>query len=72
MSVMFREGDVTADDCPRCRKTVQARFERRSVQLARTRLRVRDVLVDVCPDCDHMIAVAPASLAQLREAGIWK
>ena len=72
MSVTFREGDVTADTCPRCHKQVQARFELRSVQLARTRLRVRDVLVDVCPDCDHMIAVAPGSLAQLREAGIWK
>ena len=72
MSVMIKEGDVTADTCPRCQKVVQARFEIRSVQLARTRLRVRDVLVDVCPDCDHMIGVAPGSVAQLREAGVWK
>ena len=72
MSVMFKEGDVTADTCPRCRKLVQARFERRSVQLARTRLRVQNVLVDVCPECDHMIAVAPSSVAQLREVAAWK
>lgn len=72
MSVMIKEGDVAVDGCPRCRKMVSARFERRSVQLARTRLRVPHVLVNVCPECDHMIAVAPDSLAQLREVGIWK
>jgi hypothetical protein len=72
MSTTWKEGDVTAARCPRCCKTVEARFERRSVQLARTRLRVSNVLVDVCPDCDHMIAVAPDSYAQLRQSGVWK
>ncbi|HMA22976.1 MAG TPA: hypothetical protein VKP00_03250 [Gemmatimonadaceae bacterium] len=44
----------------------------RSVELARTRLVVPDVLVDVCPDCGHMISIAPEALPQLREAGCWK
>ena len=43
-----------------------------SVELARTRLVVPDVLVDVCPDCGHMISIAPEALPQLREAGCWK
>ncbi|MGH7677964.1 MAG: hypothetical protein ACRENU_05820 [Gemmatimonadaceae bacterium] len=45
---------------------------RRAVQLARTRLVVKDVLVDVCPDCGHMISISPESVEQLREAGSWK
>jgi hypothetical protein len=30
------------------------------------------VLVDVCPECDHMISIAPEAVAQLREAGCQK
>ncbi|HJQ19407.1 MAG TPA: hypothetical protein VJ867_03590 [Gemmatimonadaceae bacterium] len=62
-------GEYVADTCPRCRKMVRARLELRSVRLARTRLVVPDVLVDVCPACDHMISVAPEAVEQLREAG---
>ena len=36
------------------------------------RLAVRDVLVDVCPECDHMISIPPQSIPQLREAGVPK
>jgi len=56
--------------CGRCRKIVHSHRELRSVELARTRLVVPDVLVDVCHECGHMIAFAPESLAQLREAGV--
>lgn len=62
-------GDYVADTCPRCHKAVRARLELRSVRLARTRLVVPDVMVDVCPTCDHMISVAPEAVEQLREAG---
>ena len=62
-------GDSISNTCPRCQKIVSSRLERRSVELARTRLVVRDVLVDVCPDCGHMISILPDSYAQLREAG---
>lgn len=62
-------GDYVADSCPRCHKTVRARLELRSVRLARTRLVVPDVMVGVCPSCDHMISVVPESVEQLREAG---
>ena len=58
--------------CPACRKVVASRFEYRTVRYARTRLCVRDVLVDVCVECDETIYVPPQSVAQLREAGVAK
>jgi hypothetical protein len=62
-------GEFATNTCPRCRKIVRSRFEYRTVQLFRTRLRVANVLVDVCTECDHMISVPPQSVEQLREAG---
>jgi YgiT-type zinc finger domain-containing protein len=62
-------GDYVTNMCPRCQRTVRSQVELRSVQLARTRLVVRDVPVDVCPNCDHMISIAPHAVEQLREAG---
>ena len=58
--------------CRRCKKIVRAHRELRSVEMARTRLVVPDVLVHVCHECGHMISVAPESMAQLREAGVPK
>ena len=58
--------------CPDCRKLVSARLEFRTVTLTRTRLRVPEVLVDVCPECDATMHIPRASLAQLREAGVGK
>jgi len=65
-------GDYITNACPRCRKIVRSRMDLRSVNLARTRLVVPDVLVDVCTECDHMISIAPESVEQLRQAGSWK
>ena len=62
-------GEFATNNCPRCRKLVRSRFEYRTVQLSRSRLRVPDVLVDVCTECDHMISIPPQSVEQLREAG---
>jgi len=62
-------GDYISNTCQRCRRMVRSRLELRSVKLARSRLVVPDVLVDVCPDCNHMISFAPNSIQQLREAG---
>jgi hypothetical protein len=62
-------GDFITNTCPRCHKIVRSRLALRSVELARTRLVVPDVLVDVCPECGHMISVLPESISQLREAG---
>jgi endogenous inhibitor of DNA gyrase (YacG/DUF329 family) len=64
-----RVGDHITNTCPRCHKIVRSRLALRSVELARTRLVVPDVLVDVCPECGHMISMLPESIAQLREAG---
>ena len=58
--------------CPGCDKLVVSRFEYRTVTLSRTRLRVANVLVDVCPDCDMTIHIPRQSIAQLREAGVVK
>jgi len=67
-----RIGDYVVNECPRCQKTVRSRYELRSVRLARTQLVVPDLMVDVCPVCDHMISIAPEAMAQLREAGVSK
>ena len=65
------EGYLSAT-CRRCKKIVRSHRELRSVELARTRLVVPDVLVHVCQECGHMIGIAPESMAQLREAGVPK
>ena len=72
MEAPWREGDVSFADCPRCHRRVTTHFEHRTVQLLRSRLRVRDVLVPVCDECDHTVAIPEQSLAQLREIGIGK
>ena len=72
MFAPIRPGDASAALCPRCRKPVKTRYEYRTVQLCRTRLSVRDVLVDVCSECDHMLSIPRQSVAQLREVGVGK
>lgn len=72
MKTQWKVGDETTSSCPRCHKVVRSHFELRTVQLAHSRLRVSSVMVDVCPECDHMISVAPQALPQLREAGVTK
>ena len=62
-------GDFITNVCQRCNRIVHSRIALRSVNLARTRLVVRDVAVDVCPECGHMISIAPHAVEQLREAG---
>ncbi|HEU4563460.1 MAG TPA: hypothetical protein VFS05_02380 [Gemmatimonadaceae bacterium] len=47
-------------------------MEQRTVQLRGTRLLVRDVLVTVCPECDHTIAFTRQAIAQMREVGSGK
>lgn len=69
MMTRWMPSDALTAHCPACRTLVRARFEYRTITLARTRLRVSKVLVDVCPNCDATIAVPRQSLAQLREAG---
>lgn len=64
-----KAGEFITNTCLRCNRVVRSRLEVRSVNLARTRLIVRDVAVDVCPDCGHMISIAPHAVEQLREAG---
>ena len=65
-------GDLMSNTCRHCNRIVKSRLVRKSVALARTRLVVRDVLVDECPDCGHMISIQPESFEQRREAGSWK
>jgi hypothetical protein len=65
-------GDVASNVCPRCAKPVRTRMSYRTVQLRRTRLRVPNVLVDVCQECGHTISVTRQAMAQFREAGVTK
>lgn len=62
-------GEHVSNVCPRCDRLVRSKIALRSVNLTRTRLVVRDVPVDVCPECGHMISFAPHAVEQLREAG---
>ncbi len=62
-------GEFITNTCQRCNRIVRSKLALRSVRLTRTRLVVRDVPVDVCPDCGHMISIAPHAVEQLREAG---
>ena len=64
-----RVGQYMSNTCRRCRKLVRSQLMLRSVQMVGVRLVVPDVLVDVCPECGHMISIAPESIPQLREAG---
>ena len=72
MMTRWIPSDAVTAHCPACRRLVHARFEYRTVTLTRTRLRVANVLVDVCPACDATIDIPRESLAQLREAGVPK
>jgi hypothetical protein len=65
----WKAGDTSAAECGRCKKIVATRYEHRTVQMARTRVRVSAVLVDVCGECDHMISIPRQSIAQLRQVG---
>jgi len=58
--------------CPHCDSLVHTHAQKRTVTVNRTRLRVPNVTVDVCPECGGMISVARHSLAQFREAGVPK
>ena len=72
MKARWNSGDVVASYCPACGHNVQSRFEYRTVRFARTRLRVPNVLVDVCLDCDAVLSIPSESIPQLREAGMAK
>lgn len=72
MAREWAKGDVAAAYCDRCHRTVRAYFQLRTIQLRRTRLDVPDVLVAVCADCDHTVALPKQSIPQLREAGLAK
>jgi YgiT-type zinc finger domain-containing protein len=58
--------------CPHCDSLVKTEAQQHTVTVNRTRLRVPNVSVDVCPNCGGMISVARHSLAQFREAGVPK
>lgn len=62
-------GEYVTNTCLRCNRIVRSQMVLRSVGLMRSRLVVPDVMVDVCPDCGHMISIAPDAVEQLREAG---
>lgn len=58
--------------CPHCDSLVRTRSTKQTVTVNRTRLRIPNVTVDVCPECGGNISVARHSLAQFREAGVPK
>jgi hypothetical protein len=69
---LFQAGDVSSSSCRACRKIVSTRYEVRTVLLPGTRLRVPNVLVDVCSECNGMVSIPRQSIPQLREGAAWK
>ena len=72
MQAPWREGDTGATTCTVCGKQVRTRFEKRDIQLNRSRVVFSNVLVGVCGECNAMISLPRQSFAQLRELGSWK
>lgn len=58
--------------CPHCDSLVRTASQKRTVTVNRTRLRIPNVSVDVCPECGGMISVSRQAMAQFREAGVPK
>jgi hypothetical protein len=72
VKAQFQAGDVSSSSCRACRKIVRTRYEVRTVLMPGTRLRVPNVLVDVCTECDTMVSIPRQSIPQLREGSVWK
>ncbi|MDQ3081451.1 MAG: hypothetical protein M3R07_04475 [Gemmatimonadota bacterium] len=72
MTAPWHEGDVTATTCTVCGKQVHARYEKRNIQMNRSRVVYSNILVGVCNECNSMISLPRQSIAQLRELGSWK
>jgi hypothetical protein len=71
VKALWQAGDVSSRACGPCGKIVRTRCEVRTVMLPGTRLRVPNVLVDVCMECQGM-SIPRQSIPQLREIGAWK
>jgi YgiT-type zinc finger domain-containing protein len=69
---MTRRSPEQSAVCPHCDNLVRTRSMKQTVTVNRTRLRVPNVSVEVCPDCGGMISVSRHSIAQFREAGVPK
>lgn len=72
MTMTRRSAEAPSAVCPHCDTLVKTHTTQKTVTVNRTRLRVPNVTVDVCPNCGGMISVARHSLAQFREAGVPK
>jgi RNA polymerase-binding transcription factor DksA len=72
MTMTRRSTDQSSAVCPHCDSLVRTREMKKTVTVNRTRLRIPNVTVAVCPECGGMISVARHSLAQFREAGVPK
>jgi predicted RNA-binding Zn-ribbon protein involved in translation (DUF1610 family) len=72
MTMNRRSANASSAVCPHCDLLVRTHTAQKTVTVNRTRLRVPNVTVDVCPNCGGMISVSRSSLAQFREAGVPK
>jgi len=72
MEAPWKAGDTASAHCPHCGDIVAARYALRALRMPRSRLRVRDVLVEVCNGCEAVLNLPRQSMAQLREIGVGK
>ena len=71
-ATMMARREESSAVCPHCDMLVRTSAQKRTVTVNRTRLRIPNVTVDVCPECGGVISVARHALAQFREAGVPK
>lgn len=53
--------------CENCRKLVVTTSVRRTVPFSDNSGVVKNILVDVCSECDEMVAIPPASLPAINK-----
>jgi hypothetical protein len=64
----YTEGETGVDICPVCKGRVDTTFVRRHVSFSDGNGQTPSVLVAVCNQCDHVLAVPPQSVPAIREA----
>ncbi|HEX9709968.1 MAG TPA: hypothetical protein VGB42_08410 [Candidatus Thermoplasmatota archaeon] len=65
---IWKDGDESRAICPTCERRTGIVFRRRSVELEGPDVRVPDVLVGVCRDCQGVAMIPEQSTPRLRSA----
>ena len=53
--------------CESCSKLVTTTTDRRTIPFSDNAGEVKDILVDVCSECDEVVAIPPKSLPEINQ-----